>query len=35
MPNSENHHLEINESTKAMFFFPATEIEVEKSGKGS
>jgi hypothetical protein len=30
MPNSENHDLEINKSTKTMFFFPVTGSEVKK-----
>jgi hypothetical protein len=34
MPNSENQHLKIKESTKTMFLFPVTESEVEKVAKG-
>jgi len=34
IPNSENQHLKIKESTKTMFLFPAKESEVEKVEKG-
>ena len=34
MPNSENQHLRIKESTKTMFLFPVAESEVEKVVKG-
>jgi hypothetical protein len=34
MPNSENQHLKIKESTKTMFLFPVRESEVEKVEKG-
>jgi hypothetical protein len=34
MPNSENQHLKIKESTKTMFLFPVTESEVQKVEKG-
>jgi hypothetical protein len=34
MPNSENQHLKIKESTKTMFLFPVTESEVGKVAKG-
>jgi len=35
MPNSENQHLKINESTKTMLLFPVRESEVEKLAKMS
>jgi len=34
MPNSENQHLKIKESTKTMFLFLVTESKVEKVVKG-
>jgi hypothetical protein len=34
MPNSENQHLKIQESTKTTFLLPVTESEVEKVEKG-
>jgi hypothetical protein len=34
MPNSENQHSKIKESTKTMFLFPVTGSEVEKLVKG-
>jgi len=34
MPNSENQHLRIKDSTNTMFLFPVTENEVEKVVKG-
>ena len=34
MPNSENEHLKIKESTKATFLSPVIESEVEKVAKG-
>ena len=34
MPNSENQHLKIEESTKIMFSFPVTGSEVQKVAKG-
>jgi hypothetical protein len=34
MPDSENQHLKIKESTETMFLFPVTESEVEKVAKG-
>jgi hypothetical protein len=34
MPNFENRHLKVKDSTKIMFLFPLTESEVEKVAKG-
>jgi heterodisulfide reductase subunit B len=34
MPNSENQHLKIKESTKTMLLFPVRASEVEKVAKG-